>query len=190
MSIASIIVMALALGVVDMLLFRRCGEAVPVRLSAGLLIVLSVSVVHAILYWLGFLAGGLLALGSPTDPHMYADVNAYIFLGLVIVVVIKMLWPYLRREPRLPVFDLRNGWSVLAMAAATGVNVLLLGIGVGFVAQRPADGTVWPLLVSAFLLGYLGLMLGRRKVAVRPRRWMVMACLLLLGVAIAACVNA
>ena len=190
MSIVSVIVVALALGVVNMLLFRRCGEATPVRLTTGLLIVLGVSAIHVLLYYLGTLTGGLLALYSPSDEHLYDDVNAYIFLGIVLVVDLKMLWPYLRREPRLPVFDLRSAKSVLAMAVASGVNVLLVGIGMGFVAHSQSDTSVWPLLVSCILLSYLGLMLGRRKVQLRPRRWMVMACVLLLGTAIAACVNA
>lgn len=190
MSLVSVIIIALAMGIVDMLLFRRCGEAVPVRLTAGMLIVFSVAVIHAIMYYLGIWTGGFLSFYSPTDLHMYDDVNAYIFLGLVIVVDIKMLWPYLRREPRLPVFDIRNVWSVLAMAAATGTNVLLLGLGVGFVAQSQTDIVVWPLLIAGFLFGYLGLMLGRRKVQMRPRRWIVMVCLLLLGTSIAVCVNA
>lgn len=191
MSIASYIVIALALGLVNMVLFRRCGEATPVRLSAGLLIVLGVSAVHAVLYYLGAALGNLMRLDSASDSHMYDDVNAYIFLGIVLVVIIKMLVPYLRREPRLPVFSLARTGSVLAMAVATGINVLLVGIGVGFADSEVAVyALLWPLLVAGFLLGYMGLMFGRRKVDMRPRRWMVLASVLLLATAIAACVNA
>lgn len=191
MSIVSYIVIALALGVVNMLLFRRCGEATPVRLSAGLLLVLVVSAVQAAMYYLGSRVGSLLRLHSPADPHMYDDYNAYIFLGMNLVVIIKLLAPYLRREPRLPLFNLADRRSVLAMAAATGINVLLVGIGTGFVEQGHAiHKIVWPLLTASLLLGYLGLMFGRQKVQLRPRRWMVVACVLLLGTAIAACVNA
>lgn len=191
MSIASYIVIALALGLVNMVLFRRCGEATPVRLSAGLLIVLGVSAVHAVLYYLGAALGNLMRLDSASDSQMYDDVNAYIFLGIVLVVIIKMLVPYLRREPRLPVFSLARTGSVLAMAVATGINVLLVGIGVGFADSEVAvHALLWPLLVAGFLLGYMGLMFGRRKVDMRPRRWMVLASVLLLATAIAACVNA
>ncbi len=190
MSIVSYIVIALALGLANMLLFRRCGEVTPVRLSTGLLIVLAVSVIHVAFYFLGILAGSLLSLHSPDEPHLYDDVNAYIFLGMAIVVIIKMLMPYMRREPRLPCFDLHRSGAVLAMAVATGINVLLIGLGVGFVEQDVRGHLlVWPLLVASLLLGYWGLMFGRQKVQLRPRRWMVVACILLLGVAIAACVN-
>ena len=191
MSLVSYIVIALALGIVNMLLFYRCGEATPVRLSAGLLIGLVVSAIHVIMYYLGSMLGGLLSLHSPSDPYMYADVNAYIFLGLTIVVILKMVIPYLRREPRLPLFSLRSSGSVLAMAVATGINVLLLGMGTGFVEQGHAvHKIVWPLLIASLLIGYLGLMFGRQTTGLRPRRWMILACVLLLATATAACINA
>lgn len=191
MSVASYIIIALAMGLVNMLLFRRCGEATPIRLSAGLVVVMVVAVVHAVLYYLGFAVGSLLCISSPDDPYMFDDVNAYIFLGMVIVVTVKMLLPYLRKEPRVPYFNLRDAKSVVAMAAATGINVLLVGIGVGFVeGENRVHLILWPLLAFSLLLGYLGLMLGRQKVQLRPRRWMVLACVLLLATAIAACVNA
>lgn len=191
MSIVSYIVLALALGLVNMLLFRRCGEATPVRLSVGLLQVMLLSAIHVALYCLGSWVGRLLSLHSPDDPFMYADINAYIFLGINLVVIIKLFAPYLRKEPRLPLFNLTDSRSVLAMAVATGINVLLVGLGTGFVESGHAiHKLLWPLLIASLLLGYLGLMFGRQKVQLRPRRWMLLACVLLLATAIAACVNA
>lgn len=191
MSLVSFIVIALALGISNMLLFRRCGEATPVRLSIGLFYVLLVAAIHVILFYLGNMLGNLLSLHSATDPHMYDDVNAYIFLGITVAVIIKLLVPYLRKEPRLPLFDLGDIWSVLAMAVATGINVLLIGTGMGFASlDNNLNKILWPLLITNILLGYLGLMFGRQKVSMRPRRWMIVCCVLLLGVAIAAVVNA
>lgn len=191
MSITSYIVIALALGITNMLLFRRCGEVTPVRLSVGICHVLVVSAIHVMFFFLGSLIGHLLSFHSTDDPHMYADINAYIFLGISIVVIIKLLVPYLRKEPRLPLFNLNDSMSVLAMAAATGINVLLIGIGSGFVEHgNPIHSIIWPLLIANILFGSLGLMFGRRKVAMRPRRWMIVASVLLLGVAIASVVNA
>ena len=190
MSVISYIVIAFAFGLVNLLLFHRCGEATPVRLSTGLFIVYVVSAIHVVLYYLGSRVGSLLSLRSPSDPQLYDDYNAYIFLGINLVVVIKMLAPYLRKEPRLPLFNLENRGALLPMALATGINVLLVGIGTGFVENGDAiHKLIWPLLIASLLLGYLGLMFGRQKVQLRSRRWMVVACILLLGVAIAACVN-
>lgn len=191
MSIVSYIVIALALGICNMLLFRRCGESFPIRLSAGITVSFTVSAVHVILYLLGALIGSLLCFYSPDNPTLYADINAYIFLGINIIVIIKGLLPYLRRNPRLPLFDLTSRGSVLAMAAATGINALLIGLGVGFVEQHISiHKIIWPLLTTSLLFSYLGLMFGRREVTLRPRRWMIVASVLLLGVAIAAVVNA
>lgn len=190
MSIVSYIVIALAMGVVNMLLFRRCGEATPVRLSTGLFIVVVVSAIHVALYYLGSRVGELLSLRSPSDPHMYDDYNAYIFLGINLVVVIKLLVPYLRKEPRLPLFNMEKRGSLLPMALATGINVLLVGLGTGFVENGDAvHKLIWPLLIASMLLGYLGLMFGRQKVQLRPRRWMIFASVLLLGTAIAALIE-
>ena len=191
MSIVSYIVIALAMGIVNMLLFRRCGEATPVRLSAGLLTIMGQSAIHAAMYYLGGLLGMQFCMRSADDPGMYADINAYIFMGLVLVVIIKMLFPYLRKEPRLPMFDLNNGMVFGAMVVITGINVFLVGLGSGFVEDaNPIHKMVWPMFGMSFVLGYLGLMFGRQKVQLRPRRWMVVACVLLLGTALASVFSA
>lgn len=193
MSIASYIVLALAMGIVNMLFFRRSGEVAPVRLSEGLLAILTQSAIHATLFYLGGVIGILLCMYSPSDPAMYADINAYIFLGMVLVVIIKMLFPYLRKEPKLPVFDFEKG-SILAfigMVVATGINVFLIGVGAGFTEiENPIHKMIWLMFGMSFVLGYLGLMFGRQKVTMRPRRWMILACVLMLGTAIATVVNA
>jgi hypothetical protein len=68
---------------------------------------------------------------------------------------------------------------------------MLVGLGLGFVT--PLTGhihwAIWPLFISTTLLGYMGIMFGRQKVTMRPRRWMIIACILLLGCGIAAVVN-
>ena len=191
MSLVSYIVLALAFGIGAMLLFRRCGEATPVQLMPGLGIVATLAAIHAALYWLGALVGSYLAFYTPEEPDRYNDLNSYVFLGLAAVVAFKMLAPYLRREPQLPIFNLADKLAVLSMAVATGVNVLLVGVGTGFVEPEPnVHKIIWPLLITSILLGYLGLMFGRQKVDLRPRRWMIIACVLLLGVAMAAVINA
>lgn len=191
MSLISYIVLALAFGICSMTLFRRCGEASPVQLLPGLGVVAAVAAVHAVLYWLGCLVGDMMAFYSPEEPERYNDTNSYIFLGLAAMVILKLLAPYLRREPQLPVFDLGDWRAVMAMAVATGVNVLLVGMGAGFVEQDfSVHKIIWPMLIASLLLGYMGLMFGRQKVDLRPRRWTILASILILAVAIAAVVNA
>ena len=193
MSIISFIIIAIALGISTMVLIKRCAEATPVRLSAGLLIATMVAMVHTVLFIVGMLAGNLLRFESADDPFAYAEVNALVLMGMTVVVLLKLLFPYLRREPKLAVFPLNGGLGrTLLMTVASGINIFLLGMGVGFVALLSQDvhRAVWPLFTLTLLFSYLGIMYGRQKVEMRPRRWIIISCVLLLGVAIAAVVNA
>ena len=192
MHVATYIVLALAFGINAMLLMRRCAEATPVKLTKGIAIMLIVSAINSLLFLLGMSIGDLLRIEGSNAPQIYARTNAYIFLGMVVIVTLRMLLPYLRRKPQLAVFDLRNWGSIIAMAVANGINILLIGLGLGFVnaLSNSIHWAVWPLFISILLLGYIGMMFGRQKVEMRPRRWMIVACILILGCAIAAVVNA
>lgn len=193
MSIISFIIIAIALGISTMVLIKRCAEATPVRLSAGLLIATMVAMVHTVLFIVGMLAGNLLRFESADDPFAYAEVNSLVLMGMTVVVLLKLLFPYLRREPKLAVFPLNGGLGrTLLMTVASGINIFLLGMGVGFVAllSQGVHRAVWPLFTLTLLFSYLGIMYGRQKVEMRPRRWIIISCVLLLGVAIAAVVNA
>lgn len=193
MSIISFIIIAIALGISTMVLMKRCAEATPVRLSTGLLIAAMVAMVHTVLFVVGMLAGNLLRFESADDPFAYAEVNSLVLMGMTVVVLLKLLSPYLRREPKLAVFPLNGGLGrTLLMTVASGINIFLLGMGVGFVAllSQGVHRAVWPLFTLTLLFSYLGIMYGRQKVEMRPRRWIIISCVLLLGVAIAAVVNA
>lgn len=192
MSVIAFIVIAISFGISTMLVFQRCAAAQPIRLSAGLAATIATAATHIALFAVGILVGNLLQIESPETPGLFAKQNAYIALGLFLAVIIKMLIPYLRHNPQLPVFNIGNWSGILALAVATGINLLLAGIGGGFVTSPTGHWhrIVWPLLVSTVLLGYWGIMLGRQKVKLRPRIWMIIASTLLLGVAIAAVVNA
>ena len=191
MSIATYIVLSIAFAIATMLLMRRCAETTPVKLTKGLAIMFVTATIYVLLFILGITLGDLLRIEGADAPQLYARTNAYIFLGLTIFVALRMLLPHLKRKPQLPVFDLRNWSSVIAMSVASGINVLLIGLGLGFV--MPIAGhvhwAIWPLFISSVLLGYTGIMFGRQKVTIRPLRWMIVACILLLGCGIAAVVN-
>ena len=186
MRIATYIVVALAFGIADMLLFRRCAQASPIPLVRGLLVALFTAAVQSALFLLGMAAGSLLRFELPDDADAFGRANAFVFVGLDLFVMLRMLWPYLRKEARLPVFDLASFGATAALAVASGVNLLLLGLGMGFAASGDVGfhSALWPLLVLLSLASYWGIMLGRRNVAMRPRRWILVACILLMGLAI------
>ncbi len=192
MLIAAYIVLAIAFGISNMVLFYRCAEITPIRLSRGLFITFLVSVVQTVLFLLGMFLGDILRFELPTDAEAFSKTNSLIFLGLDLFVMLRMLMPYLKRESQLPIFNLGSNSACVAMAFATAINLLLVGLGAGFVASLAMDihKALWPLIIILFLAGYWGLMLGRTKVNIRPRRWMIVASVLLLAVSIAAVVNA
>ncbi len=193
MSVVSFIVIAIALGISSMLLMRRCTEAAPVQLSAGLLISFTVAIVHAALFCLGILLGNYLRFEMPDDPEAFSRANSFVLLGLSIIVSIKMMWPYMGRKTQPMAYDLNAGTlRVLLFTIATGINGFLLGIGVGFVTPLGGHfhGAFWPLLVAVFLLSYLGIMYGRQHVKLRPRRWMAVSAVIIIVTVIAAVVNA
>ncbi len=192
MHVATYIVLALAFGINTMILMRRCAEATPIKLTKGLGITFLVSIVSCLFFMLGISLGDLLRIEGSDAPQLYARTNAFISLGLAVFVSLRMLLPYLRRKPQLAVFDLRNWGSVAAMAVASSINILLTGLVLGFVNSLSGNihWAIWPMFVSVLILGYLGIMFGRQKVEMRPRRWMIVACILIIGSAIAAVVNA
>ena len=192
MLIAAYIVLGISFGISGMLLFYRCSEVLSVRLSHGLAATFFVATLQTILFLIGMTLGNLLRIELPDNPDAFRQSNALIMLGLTIFVVLHQLLPYLRREPHLPLFNIRAWLSVMAIAVATGINHFIVGLGIGFIASPATElhKALWPMLILMFLLSYWGVMLGRQKVQLRPRRWMMVASILLLGVAIAAVVNA
>ena len=192
MSVISFIVIAIAFGISTMMLMHRCAGAASLPLSRGLMVSLMFAVVYAGLCCLGMWLGNLLCFESPNDPYAFSRPNAFVFLGMAVVVAAKQIWPYLGKKTAPAAYDLNAAiLRVLLFAVASGINVFLLGIGAGFVA--PFDGSFhkafWPLLVLVFLLAYLGIMYGRQHVKIRPRRWMAVSSFILIATAVVAVVN-
>ncbi len=176
-----------------MLLMRRCADAASISLSKGLLISFVVAVVHAALYCLGILLGNMLRFELPDNPEAFARANSFVLLGLSLFVAVKMMWPYLGKKTQPSAYDLNAGvFRVLLFTVATGINGFLLGIGAGFMVPLAGHlhSALWPLLVATFLFSYLGIMYGRQKVVLRPRRWIAMAALIIIATAVIAVVTA
>ena len=193
MSIVSFIVIAIAFGISAMLLMRRCAEVAPVPLSAGLLISFTVAIVHAALLCAGIWLGNMLRFELPDNADAFSRANSFVFLGMAIIVSIKMMWPYMGKKTQPMAYDLNAGTlRVLLFTVGTGINGFLLGMGAGFVTllEGRFHSAFWPLLVSTFLFSYLGIMYGRQHVKLRPRRWMAVSAVILIVTAIAAVVNA
>ena len=175
-----------------MVAFQRSAEVHRTKPAWGLLTALGAAAVGVAMFAAGILTGNLLKVESPETPGLFARQNAFIALGLFVFVALKMLLPYLKREPRLPVFDTGSWKGAVTLAFVLGINVFLVGIGVGFIAEAVGHWhrVVWPMGAGMLLLGSWGIMLGRQGVEIRPRIWMIMASILLLGAAIASVIKA
>lgn len=187
MQIVFYIVMALSFGIADMLLLRRSVSTAPIPLSRGLVASALIAFIQAALFLIGMWIGDLLRFELPDNPEAFAKTNAFVFIGLDLCVMLRMLLPYLRKKATLPTFNLTSNPSLAALSLASGINLLLIGLGTGFVHSPITDfhRAFWPLLIVLTLASYWGIMLGRRDIALRPKRWMLLAAFLLLGLAVA-----
>lgn len=180
MSVLEYIILAFALSVSVMLTLRACALKNPVRLTRGLGIALLVAVVHALLILAGLYVGNLLRFGLP-------EYDSLIYLGLLVAVALRLFFPAFRKkEKELPAYDISRWLTVLLLGIATGTNTFFVGLGLGFLVPFHPDAlrAAIPLAVVLFLMGYLGIMLGRTKKSVRARRWQLIAVLFLLVFAI------
>ena len=180
MSILEYIILAFALSVPLMVTVRGCALKNPIRLSHGLAVSLLLAIVHVLLMLAGIYIGNMLRFGYP-------DYDNLVYLGLFLVVALRMFFPAFRkRDKELPAYDISRWLTVLLLGVATGTNTLFVGMGLGF--RVLVGDALWrvaiPLFLVLFLMSYLAIMLGRRKKEIRARRWQLIAVLFLLVYAV------
>ncbi len=185
MTIFEYILIALAFGTETMLFMRRHTEKVPVRLTQGAALASIVALVYAVMFLLGIRIGNILRFADPDMGASFDTANSLVFVGLAVVVVLKMLISLRRRKNREAViYNIERYTTMVALAFAMGINVLIFGLGVGFLPAT--DGDLWrvaiPMFVAVLLLAYWGVMLGRQKVEIREKRWIFISVILLLAV--------
>ena len=185
MTIFEYILIALAFGIETMLFMRRHTEKVPVRLTQGAALASIVALVYAVMFLLGIRIGNILRFADPDMGASFDTTNSLVFVGLAVVVVLKMLISLRRRKNREAViYNIERYTTMVALAFAMGINVLIFGLGVGFLPAT--DGDLWrvaiPMFVAVLLLAYWGIMLGRQKVEIREKRWIFISVILLLAV--------
>ncbi len=185
MTIFEYILIALAFGTETMLFMRRHTEKVPVRLTQGAALASIVALVYAVMFLLGIRIGNILRFADPDMGASFDTANSLVFVGLAVVVVLKMLISLRRCKNREAViYNIERYTTMVALAFAMGINVLIFGLGVGFLPAT--DGDLWrvaiPMFVAVLLLAYWGVMLGRQKVEIREKRWIFISVILLLAV--------
>lgn len=187
MTVFEYIVIALAFGIETMIFMRRHTERVPVKLTRGATLSAIVALVYVVLFLLGLRIGNILRFATPDGATLYDNTNILVFVGLAVVVVLKMMVSLRRRKKQESVvYNIERYSTMIALAFALGINVLIFGLAVGFLPSSDRDSwrAAIPMFIAVFLLSYWGVMLGRQKVAIREKRWIFISLLLLLSVVI------
>ena len=187
MTIFEYILIALAFGIETMLFMRRHTEKVPVRLTQGAVFASIVASVYVVMLLLGIRIGNILRFSDMTMASSYDTTNTLVFVGLAVVVVLKMLISLRRRKDHTPaIYNIERYSTMVALAFAMGINVLIFGLGLGFLPAT--DGDSWrvaiPMFAGVLLLAYWGIMLGRQNVEIREKRWIFISVILLLSVVV------
>ena len=188
MHVITFVVFAMALGISVMMLMHRCADAVPISLPSGLLVSVTLAMVHVVLFCLGMLIGNVFRFESVVDPEEFSRSNAFVCFGLALIVAVKQIWPYLGRKTAPLSYEINTGTvRVFFFTVATGINGFLLAIGVGFVLPLVDyfHAVVWIFLAFFFVFSYLGIMFGRQHIVLRPRRWMLLSSVMIFVIAIA-----
>lgn len=184
MTIFAYIVVSMSFGINMMLLFRSCAKASPIRLTNALVEVFTVTMVHVVLLLLGQWLGGLLRFEDAQSPAFYQQTNDLVFMGLMIVVAIRWAVAAFRKQADQS-YDIARWSTVMALAVATGSGVFFVGLADGFLGVSHSFWAVLlPWLLVVFPLSYLGVMMGRRHKTLRPRRWQLLAAVMVLAVAL------
>lgn len=175
---------ALSFAILLLLTLRSSALRVSIRLSRGLAVAFFIALAYALLLSLGFLLGNALRLDNLAGDGLFDSVNALVFLGLMLAVSLKVALPVLRsaKQDGPPAFDISRWPTVFLLALASGLDLFLVGLAQGFVlnASRYLLLEAVTAFLLPFLLGYWGIMLGRRHKALKERRWRLIAVLILL----------
>jgi len=176
MSVIEYIILAFALAIPLVVTLRGCALRNPIRLSRGLAVALLLALEQTLLLLSGIWIANMLRFDMPEYDNL-------VYLGFLLVVAVRMFFPAFRKQDKeMPPYDISRWGTVLLLGVATAVNTFLVGLGLGFRVNLGTD--LWkvaiPMVVVMFLLGYWGIMLGRRKKEMRKRHWQLIAVLFLL----------
>lgn len=185
---------SLSLGIISLISYRSYSEAYPIRLTRALLYAFLTGVVYVIMGNAGIFIADLMRFRNSELPDLYNHLNTVVYLGFMVFVVLKwLLGISKKRMENRVLYDLSSNHTLWVLPLALGINVFLVGFGIGFLPDLRLDGLFLryslPLFFVTFFMCYWAVMLGRRKIAIREKRWVFISSLLLLVLAIMKVVN-
>ncbi|MBR1798932.1 MAG: hypothetical protein IJ761_03415 [Bacteroidales bacterium] len=174
MNYAIFVVLALALGIFNALLIKENAECSPVRPSQGLGYSLFMAVIFSVVAWMGIIIGDLLMFPTDNDSH---KTNKAIAVGLLIATAMLEIAPFIPKNRQRPMVDLSRFPGFCIRVVAQALYVMLSYIALGLVGAYVTSYwvAIFALSLTVFLLSWIGFMFGRQKVALRVRRWALLA---------------
>lgn len=179
MTLFGFIALAISLALSSMVLLYNAASHTSIRPTTGLLLSFLLGVVQAAALLLGIAIGALLRFDL-------TEIDKTFFFAMYCIVAIKLLLSVFSRSAKGGSYDFSRVSTMLALAAVSAINPLLLGIGQGFIDDF---GSVFvkafvPILLIVTVFAYLGVMLGRSGKELKSRRWTLIAALFLVVLAI------
>lgn len=184
MSLFEYILIALAFSIESMLLMRSQSNKTHIALTRGLAISLFLALTYAFMLFAGLHIGNLLRFEENDRADAYNTANTLVFIGISLLLCIKVLLPALRKKEQIAAYDINRWTTIVALAFASSIDLLIYGLGVGFLPQSHDEGlkAFIPMIICVFLLSYMGIMFGRQGTTLRPRRWHILSVLLLFSI--------
>lgn len=176
MSVFSYILLALAVSLSAMVSVKNSAVAFPIRLTRGLGVAFLMAAMQCVMLSLGMF------VANSMPQFEFQDYNNLIFIGLSVLVAVRYLYNVFSKNRREAAFDISNWGVVAALSLAVGMNVMLLGLALGFKASLGSDclKALVPMFITMMLFVYCGIMLGRQKAEIKTRRWLFFATIFLL----------
>ncbi len=170
------ILFAMALGLNAMLSMRNSAQYSSIRLTRGLLYSSLIALVSVLLMLAGVWVASLFS-------YQIGDFDGNVFDSVLILLAAKFAINTLSKQQREASYNIADTRTMILLSIALGLDALIGGIGFGFADDI---STAWlkaslPLFLFVSLFAYLGIMLGRRQIEVKQRRWRLVAILFLVA---------
>ncbi len=176
MNVFGYILFAMALGLNAMLSMRNSAQYAQIRLTRGLLYASLIALVSVLFMLAGIWVSSLFT-------YQIGDFDGNIFDSVLILLAAKFAITTLSKQQREASYNIADTRTMVFLAIALGLDALIGGIGFGFADDISA---AWlkaslSLFFLVSLLAYLGIVLGRRRIEVKQRRWRLVAILFLVA---------
>lgn len=169
------ILLGLSLAIMSMITYRNSALQAKVGLLTGLAESILNAFIQSALLWIGF----LLAIWMSG----YAvNLKVEVLCAALFVIVALKLWLNRKSSATTQSYDICQVRVSAILSVALGIDAFLLGLGLG-VLPISFRTFVWCVLIPFLLILVFtlwGIMLGRKDVAISPKRWRLFAILMLL----------